>query len=185
MHKNVKLLLIASILIHSGANLLAPIYAIFIKEVGGDLIDAGIAVGIYALLKGVFYFLFARVKEDFLSKKWMMFIGYTIMGLGYGAYIFANKPMHVFVIQGALSLGETIINPSWSAIIATSLQKGKERHLYAHFYGYRSLFEGGAALLGGVFAVKFGFNLVFGIMVGFAIASGFLSLLIEENISKE
>ena len=53
MHKNIKLLLLTSILIHSGANLLAPIYAIFIKEIGGNLIDAGIAVGIYALLKGV------------------------------------------------------------------------------------------------------------------------------------
>lgn len=37
MHKNIKLLLTASILIHAGANLLAPIYAIFIEEIGGTL----------------------------------------------------------------------------------------------------------------------------------------------------
>jgi len=54
MHKNIKLLLTASILIHAGANLLAPIYAIFIEEIGGTLLDAGIAVGIYALMKGGF-----------------------------------------------------------------------------------------------------------------------------------
>jgi len=181
MHKNVKLLLLTSILIHSGANLLAPIYAIFIKDIGGDLIDAGIAIGIYALLKGVFYFLFARIKEDKISKKLMMFAGYTIMGIGYLAYIFANKPLDVFLIQGILSLGETIINPSWSAIIATSLEKGKERHLYSNFFGYRSIFEGIAAIVGGLFAMKFGFNLVFGVMAVFAITSGLLSLLIEET----
>lgn len=182
MHKNVKILLIASILIHSGANLLAPIYAIFIKDIGGSLIDAGIAVGIYALFKGVFYFVFANIDEQRFSKKLMMFTGYVLMGFCYLSYIFAENPQHVFIIQGMLSLGETIINPSWSAIIAISLKKGKERHLYTHFFGYRSLFEGVAALIGGVFTIKFGFSLVFGIMAGFAIASGVLSLFIDEKI---
>ena len=181
MHKNIKLLLLTSILIHSGANLLAPIYAIFIKEIGGDLIDAGIAIGIYALLKGVFYFLFGRIKEDLFSKKIMMFIGYSVMGIGYLAYIFAAKPLDVFLIQIIISLGETVINPSWSAIIATSLEKGKERHLYANFFGYRSIFEGVAAIFGGLFAMEFGFNVLFGIMAGFAIASGILSLFVEEK----
>ena len=181
MHKNVKLLLLTSILIHSGANLLAPIYAIFIKDIGGDLIDAGIAIGIYALLKGVFYFIIGKIDENRVSKKIMMFAGYSIMGLGYGAYIIAGKPLDVFIIQGILSLGETIINPSWSAIIATSLEKGKERHLYSHFFGYRSIFEGIAAIVGGLFAMRFGFNLIFGIMAAFALASGLLSLLIDEK----
>lgn len=182
MHKNIKLLLLTSILIHSGANLLAPIYAIFIKDIGGDLIDAGIAVGIYAFMKGIFYFVIGRIKEDRFSKRMMMFLGYTIMGIGYAAYLLANKPMDVFIIQGILSLGETIINPSWSAIIATSLKKGKERHIYSHFFGYRSIFEGIAALVGGLFAMKFGFNIVFGIMAAFALTSGALSLLVEEEI---
>ncbi len=181
MHKNVKILLLTSILIHSGANLLAPIYAIFIKDIGGDLIDAGIAIGIYALLKGVFYFLIGRIDENRVSKKIMMFSGYTIMGVGYATYIFANKPIDVFIIQGVLSLGETIINPSWSAIIATSLEKEKERHLYSHFFGYRSIFEGIAAIVGGLFAMKFGFNVIFGIMAAFAVTSGLLSLLIKEE----
>jgi len=181
MHKNVKILLLTSILIHSGANLLAPIYAIFIKDIGGDLIDAGIAIGIYALLKGVFYFLFGRIKEELFSKRIMMCIGYAVMGLGYLAYMFANKPLDVFLIQGIISLGETVINPSWSAIIATSLEKGKERHLYANFFGYRSIFEGVAAIFGGLFAMEFGFNVLFGIMASFAITSGLLSLLIKES----
>ena len=180
MHKNIKLLLTASILIHAGANLLAPIYAIFIEEIGGTLLDAGIAVGIYALMKGVFYFALDKVDEEKVSKRMMMFSGYGIMGLCYVAYIFAEAPIHVFAIQGVLSFGETVINPSWSAVIATSLEEGKERHIYSHFYGYRSIFEGLAAFLGGLFAMQFGFDLVFGIMAGFAIASAGLSLLVKE-----
>jgi len=180
MHKNIKLLLGASILIHSGANLLAPIYAIYIKEIGGTLLDAGIAVGIYTLLRGILYFIIGNLDETKISKRKMMFSGYGIMAVGYVLYLFALIPLHVFLIQALLSVGEALINPSWSAIIAVSLKKGKERHIYSHFYGYRSLFEGAAAIAGGLFALKFGFNAIFVLMALFAFVSGILSLFVSE-----
>lgn len=183
MHKNIKLLLGASILIHSGINFLSPIFAVYIGNIGGTLIDAGAAVGIYAILKGVFYFLFKNIKEDRISKRVMISGGYFIMFIGYSLYLFADQPFHIYVIQGILSLGETIITPSWSAVIATSLVKGKERHIYSNFYGYRSLFEGFAAISGGLFAVNFGFKTVFVIMSSFALISGVISLFITENAS--
>lgn len=187
MHKNIKLLLGASILIHSGINFLSPIFAIYIGNIGGTIVDAGTAVGIYAILKGIFYFLFKNIREDRLSKKMMISGGYFIMFIGYFLYMFANQPVHIYFIQGILSLGETIITPSWSAIIAISLVKGKERHIYSNFYGYRSLFEGIAAISGGLFAMSFGFISVFIIMSSFALISSVISLFITEKtlISKE
>jgi MFS family permease len=110
-----------------------------------------------------------------------MFSGYFIMAIAYLSYIFANNPIHVFVIQIGLSLGETIINPSWSAVIAASLEKGKAHTIYANFFGYRSLFEGISAIIGGVFAMTFGFNLVFTIMFCLALTSGIFALLINEK----
>ena len=181
MHKNIKILLSASILIHSGINFLSPIFAIYIKDIGGTLLDAGVAVGIYAILKGIFYFLFKNIKEDKISKKVMIAGGYFVMFVGYFLYIFANKPYHIYLIQGILSLGETLITPSWSAVIAMSLVKGRERHIYSNFYGYRSLFEGIAAISGGLFAMYFGFNFVFIIMCAFALCSSIISLFIMEK----
>jgi predicted MFS family arabinose efflux permease len=181
MHKNIKILLGASILIHSGINFLSPIFAIYIKDIGGTLLDAGAAVGIYAILKGVFYFLFKNIREDKVSRKMMISGGYFIMFIGYFLYLFASKPYHIYLIQGILSLGETIVTPSWSAVIATSLVKGKERHIYSNFYGYRSLFEGLAAITGGLFAMNFGFHTVFIVMCIFALSSSAISLYIDEG----
>ncbi len=184
MHKNIKLLLLASILLHSGTNLLAPIYAIYIHDIGGNLLDAGIAVGIYAVFKGILYFLLDKTDESRFSKRVMMFSGYAIMGVSYILYLFAEIPMHVFLIQALLAVGETVINPSWSAVIAMSLEDGKERHIYSHFYGYRSLFEGAAAIAGGLFAMKFGFDVVFGLMASFAFASGILAWMVDEKVNR-
>ena len=169
MHKNIKILLTCSILIHGGINLLAPIYAIFIKNIGGTIIDAGVTVGAYAILKGIFYFLFRKLKEAKFSRKVMIASGYFLFFLGYLFYLFANKVMHVLAIQAILAFAEVIINPSWSAVIANALEKGSERRIYSDFYGYRSMFEGVAAISGGLLAYHLGFNTLFSLMAGFAL----------------
>lgn len=181
MRKNIRILLMASILLHSGINLLAPIYAIFIKKIGGTLLDAGIAVGIYALLKGVLFFVFGKMEDRRGSKKYMIAGGYSLFCLSYILYIFVSSPYHVYGIQILLAVGETVVTPAWSAMIALSLEKGKERKIYSNFYGYRSLFEGAAAILGGFFAMEMGFYLVFIVMALFALAASGLSLFLVEE----
>ena len=91
MTRNIKLLLAASICVHSGVNMIAPLYAVYIKGIGGTLLDAGLAVGVYGIGKSLFYFLLGRIKENQLSKKKMIFAGYFIHALGYFLYLFADR----------------------------------------------------------------------------------------------
>jgi len=179
MHKNIKLLLSCSILIHGGVNFLAPIYAIFIKDIGGTMLDAGATVGFYAVLRGVLYFLFQRLDEKKFNAKFMISSGYFLFFVSYCLYIFASKPFHIFFIQGILAFAEVIINPSWSSVIAISLTKGKERNIYSNFYGYRSIFEGFAAFAGGVFATYLGFNVLFMIMASFALSASIIAMFLK------
>jgi hypothetical protein len=181
MHKNIKILLTCSILLHGGINLLAPIYAIFIKNIGGTIVDAGVTIGAFALLKGVFYFLFRRLKEAQYSRKLMIAAGYFLFSVGYLCYVFAQNVAHVLAIQALLAFAEVIINPSWSAVIASALEKGSERRIYSDFYGYRSIFEGLAAVSGGILAYTLGFNTLFMLMAGFALAASLLSLRLEDS----
>ena len=181
MRRNIKILLSCSILIHGGVNLLAPIYAIFIKDIGGTAIDAGVTVGCYAIFKGVFYFLFRKLKENKFSRKFMIASGYFIFFVSYVLYIFASHTAHVLGIQALLAFAEVVINPSWSAVIAGALDKGKERRIYSDFYGYRSFFEGLAAIAGGILATRLGFNVLFGLMAVFALTAGVLSLFLQKS----
>ena len=180
MHKNIKILLTCSIFIHGGVNLLAPIYALFIKQINGSLLDASATVGFYAILRGVAYFLFKRVDEHKFDRRFMISLGYFLFFIGYVFYIFATTVIHVFFIQGILAVAEVIINPSWSAVIATSLTKGKERGIYSDFYGYRSIAEGIAAIAGGFLALQLGFNTLFVTMAIFALIASVISRFIKE-----
>ena len=181
MHKNIKLLLVCSILLHGGVNLLAPIYALYIKKIGGSLFLASATIGFYAILKGILYFLFKQFDETRFSRRFMIAGGYFIYAVSYIFYINASSSMHVFGIQALLAFAEVIINPSWSAVIATSLTKGKERGIYSDFYGYRSIFEGIAAIVGGLLAMRLGFNALFGLMVFFAFMASLISLFLKDD----
>jgi hypothetical protein len=181
MHRNIKILVACSILLHGGINLLAPIYAIFIKKIGGSIIDASVTIGAYAILKGILYFLFRKQDQTKVSKKFMISAGYFLFFVGYVFYIFAQNTVHVLGIQALLAFGEVIINPSWSAVIANALTKGKERGIYSDFYGYRSIFEGLAAIGGGFLATYLGFNILFCLMAVFALSASFTSLFLKEE----
>ena len=181
MHRNIKVLLAASILLTSGVNLFAPIYAVYIKEIGGTLFQAGALAGFYLIFEGILFLLHGRLKETFLARKHMIIIGYFLYALGYFLYIFVSSPLQIIAIQAILAIGEVIVTPSWSAIIADSLHKGRERTIYANFFGYRAIFQGAAAILGGYFAIKLGFSSVFIIMTVLSLAAGAMAFLIRDK----
>ena len=58
MKRGLKLLLEADGFVLFGFGLLAPIYAIFVEKIGGDVLDAGIAYAIYLFVLGIFIYLF-------------------------------------------------------------------------------------------------------------------------------
>jgi predicted MFS family arabinose efflux permease len=182
MHRNIKILLTSSIFLRVGINIFAPLYAVYVQHVQGTLKDAGGAIGVFFVLQGLLYLLQRHVPiTKKIKHRYMIFAGYSIYALSYFFYIFASMPIHLYFIQALLALGETVVTPSWSAVIAASLSKGKERETYADFFGYRSLTDGLAAVTGGFLVVKFGFVAIFLIMTIAALTAGLLSLLIKEH----
>jgi len=52
-NKALRILLVTNALILLAAAMLGPIYALFVKEIGGDLMDASIAGFIFAISAGL------------------------------------------------------------------------------------------------------------------------------------
>jgi predicted MFS family arabinose efflux permease len=181
MHKNIRHLLAASICIHMGLNILAPVYAIYVEQINGELIHASASLGFYAILRGILYFFFAQLKDAKVSHKPILVIGYLMYVIGYLGYIFIYAPYQLFLVLGWIAIADSLLNPAWSAVLASSLQTGKERETYSKFYGYRSIFEGIGALIGGIAIVTFGFTWTFVIMAGFALAASLFSLRLKIN----
>ena len=53
LNKALRILLSTNAMILMAGAMLGPIYAIFVEDVGGDLLDASLAGGIFALVAGI------------------------------------------------------------------------------------------------------------------------------------
>ena len=60
MQKALKILLMASGLSILAGGLFGPIYAVFVEQIDGDLLTAGTAYAIFAIVAGVIIFLVSR-----------------------------------------------------------------------------------------------------------------------------
>ena len=57
MKKWLKVLLVADFFMLVGTGMFAPIYAVFVQKIGGDMLDAGWAWACFALTSGVLMYL--------------------------------------------------------------------------------------------------------------------------------
>ena len=63
MRRILKILILSSFFINLAAGLFGPIYAIFVEEIGGDLLTAGTAYAIFAIASGSLIFMLGKWED--------------------------------------------------------------------------------------------------------------------------
>lgn len=81
-----RILLCTNALVLMVGAMLGPIYALFVEKVGGDLMDASIAGGIFALAAGLATLASGRYSDRIKENELIVVLGYTIMGIGFLLY---------------------------------------------------------------------------------------------------
>ncbi len=60
MSQTNRILLITSYIGFLTVGLFGPLYAIFVKKIGGDVLEAGVAYGLFSIVSGAFIFTAGR-----------------------------------------------------------------------------------------------------------------------------
>lgn len=156
--------------------MLGPIYAIFVKDVGGDIIAAGAAWSTFMLISGVGILLMGKVEDKFKSDRKFIILGYGLTSLGFLGYFFVSSVMHLFLVQVILGLGTMILVPARDTFYTRYLEKEKFASQWAAWESLWFIVAGIAALIGAFLAKIFGFKTMFLIMffislIGLAVAT--------------
>ncbi len=176
MRKKLKILLLASALLMLAGGLFGPIYAVFVEQIGGDLLTAGGAYAAFAIASGVLIFFISRWEDHVKHKEKLIIAGYALSSIGFLGYLFIKTPIHLFIVQAILGMGEAVSSPAFDGLYSKNLQKGKfasEWGLWESLY-YTTI--GIAAIIGGFLAQEFGFKVLFVVMFLFSL-SGLISSL--------
>ena len=70
MHKQLKLFLIANSLFLLAAGMLGPLYALFVKDIGGDILVVGASWSIFMIVSGLGIFLMGRIQDNIKKDKY-------------------------------------------------------------------------------------------------------------------
>ncbi len=171
----------------SAFGLVGPIFAVYITDQiqGGTLAVVGFATGLQLILKSIVQLPISRW-IDKNRGEWDDFYtalaGSFLLSLVPFLYIFIQSPLHLYLVQIVYALGAAMNFPGWIAMFTRHVDKGREGFEWSLYNTAISIGAGITGALGGLFAEKFGFILLFVIMGFLNIIGTFFLLLIRKGI---
>lgn len=177
-----KILLATNGMYYVAGAMLGPIYALFVEEIGGDLLDASYAFSIFAIVAGITAYFSGKYTDKIKENELIISLGYLIIGLGYFYYIFVDSVPQLFIAQALIGLGGAIYSPAFDAIYSLKLKKGHAGGAWGIWEVMYYFSTAAGALIGGFVVTYFGFTPLFIIMGLLAVSSAFYIWILPRKV---
>jgi MFS family permease len=165
--------------------ILVPIYAVFVQKVGGDILDAAGAIATFYVVCGLGEIFIHRTTWSKNHRLALMFWGWFIWLGGVVSFLFISNIATLFLAQILTALGNAIANPAYDAELAEHTDNASREKQYGYYEGIQDIFQGIAALVGGVLAFAYGFKLLIVVMILTATVSFGLSAVYLRKIKND
>ncbi len=161
-----------------------PIYAVFVENIGGDLLTAGSAYAAFSISAGILIFFISRWEDHIKHQEKLVVVGFVFSCIGFLGYLFIRSPIDLFIVQIVFGLGEAISTPAFDGMYSKLLDKGKFASEWGLWESLNYIVIAVAAVVGGYLANVYGFRFIFVIMfilsiIGLLVS---LALLSRKNI---
>lgn len=163
-NKALRILLVTNALVMISGAMLGPIYALFVENIGGSLLDASLAGAVFAFAGGLTTLIAGKYADKIKREERIVIWGYCIMALGFFLYTFVNSIYFLLGVQVLVGFGEAIYSPAFDSLYTkhtTRKKTGREWGTWEAM-AYFSITIG--AIAGGLIVTNFGFNTIFIIM---------------------
>ena len=175
MKNGIKILLASDSLINLGLGLIGPIYAIFVAQIGGDILDASWAYFAYMFTSGFLMYILSFWEDRIKHKEKLVTIGYLITAFGCLGYLFVNDQISLLVVQVILGIAAAILSPAFDAIFSHYTEEEKEASNWGAWEALGFITTAFSALIGGYIAEFYGFKVVFILMAILSIIGALIS----------
>jgi MFS family permease len=161
MKRQLKILLTTGALFTLAGGLFGPLYAVFVEQIGGDLLTAGGAYSAFAISAGVLTLLFSKWEDKSKHQEKLVILGYALSCIGFLGYLLIREPIHLFAVQIIFGVANAVNNPAYDSLYSKFLEKGKFASQWGMWESMVWIVSGIAALAGGFVAKTYGFRTLF------------------------
>lgn len=145
--------------------ILLPVYAVFVQKVGGDILDAGLAMGIFLLTQGLFTILVHRYHWNYAQRIQLMAGGWLVWVIGISLYLAISSVWMLFLTQVLTAIGNAVADPIFDTELASHTDKSREEFEWGFFEGGNDIVSGIAAIVGGLVVSIYGFRTMIYLMI--------------------
>src|SRR5680860_1515245 len=181
-NKALRILLSTNALILMAGAMLGPIYALFVEKIGGDLMDASIAGGIFALVAGLTTLISGRYSDKIKENELIIVLGYIIMGVGFFLYFWVNSIIFLFIVQAIIGLGEAIYSPAFDAVYSKHLDGHKSGTQWGAWESMNYFTTAVGSIVGGALVTLFGFPILFVVMGALCFSSAIYIFQLKRKV---
>ncbi len=164
MNKALRLLLITDSFILISSAMFGPIYAIFVQEIGGGILEASWAVAVFSFITGISLYFFARFEDQMKEQELALVFGYFVLAIGYFGYLFVHSLPSLLLMQAILGIGKAVYTPAYDGLYSIHLDRKKAASQWGAWEMMAYIISGIGAVVGGLLANAFGFSILFVIM---------------------
>lgn len=163
-NKAIRVLLITDALVLIAGAMLGPIYALFVKDLGGTLLDASISGGIFALSAALTTLVAGNFTDRLKDSEMIVIFGYSLMGVGFLLYILVDSIFTLFLVQMIIGVAEAIYAPAFDTSYSRHVTIRKAGREWGAWEATKYITAAIGSIIGGFIVIKFGFNFIFLIM---------------------
>ena len=175
------LLITDGLVVFSGA-MLGPIYALFVRDIGGDILDTGLAAGVFTATAGIVVFLSGRFSDKIKETELIVSLGYAIMGTGFLSYTLVHSVSQLLIAQVIIGFGQALCSPSFDALYSKHVEPGRSGSQWGAWESMSYFAVAFGALAGSTVVSIFGFQALFVAMSGFAYMSAIYIYLLPRKV---
>lgn len=161
MKKGLKILLLSDAYINLALGMIGPIYAIFVEQIGGDILDASWAYSAYLFTAGVVMYLLSKWEDRYKHKEKLIVAGYALTSVGCLFYIFVFNQITLLATQVTLGLAIAVLDPAFDSTYSHYITKREEASDWGAWEAMSYVVTAIAAIIGGYVANFLGFKILF------------------------
>jgi len=144
-----------------GGSLLGPLYSIYVEGITGNIISVSTSWAVFMFVATLGTAVAAQFGDALKEKEYLLLAGFLLRAIGWFCFLFATSYMHILLIQVILGIGEAVGTPSFDAIFAEHLDKGKHVNEYSSWKVLNNLVGTIGTIIGGIVATRWGFPILF------------------------
>lgn len=145
----------------TASNFLGPVYAVYVKKIGGDLLTAGATYAISMAVIGSLIVVSGRFANKYHTEKLQLILGYTLAIFVAFGYLIIRTPNELFLLEILAGLSIAISQPAFSGIYSSKTEEGKYTSSWGDYLGMAYWAAAFAALYAGYVSQQFGFSALF------------------------